>query len=139
MARGEVNSDDKTDTDDSPKLELVAKSHAIEKSGFDHLQISGATPSDDKSTRYSFNALVDENGNLATRNLHVSGYGIATTPKQIEKLFSQYACVVEVVPKLNIRCMFVHTADRDHAIRARHHLIGARVNDGILRVNFAKE
>jgi len=82
-------------------------------------------------------AVRDDRGNPATKNLFVAGYGPGTTEQQIRDLFSQYCAVVGVVLKGNFT--FVNTADRSDAVVARDALGGMMVNGGMLRINFAKE
>ena len=90
-------------------------------------------------SQYNFHLQMDENGNRATRNLHVSGYGSETTPGKLKDLFAQYATVIEVVPKAGNLFCFVNTRHREEAIQARQHLDGTELNGGKLKINFAKE
>jgi hypothetical protein len=89
-----------------------------------------------------FNALIDENGNLASNNLHVSGFGKSTTKQEIYRKFKQFVDIVDVVPKGygNEGCsfMFVNTTSRDGAIEARKQLYAEELNGGCLKINFAK-
>jgi hypothetical protein len=85
-----------------------------------------------------FNPTHDSNGNPATRNLHVKGYGPSTTPRQLMKRFSEFASVMEVVPKFGNAFMFVNTANKREAILARESLSGTTLNGGVLEINFAK-
>jgi RNA recognition motif-containing protein len=82
-------------------------------------------------------AVRDDRGNPATKNLFVAGYGHGTTEQQIRDLFSKHVPVVGVVLKGSFT--FVNTADRTAACVAREALSGALLNGGALRINFAKE
>jgi hypothetical protein len=83
---------------------------------------------------------VDENGNNASRSLHVSGFGDGTTKQDIHRLFKPFSRNVEVVPKCfgSHLFMFVNTASNDNAIEARMHMYGRLFNGGRLKINFAK-
>jgi G3E family GTPase len=83
-----------------------------------------------------FNRIQDSNGNPATRNLYVKGYGPFTTPRQLRSIFSEFASVMDVVPKFGN--MFVNTASKREAILARERLSGTTLNGGVLEINFAK-
>lgn len=83
------------------------------------------------------NSVRDDRGNPATKNLFVAGYGPGTTEQQIRDLFGQHATVIGVVSKGSFS--FVNTADRNQAINVRQILGGTMLNNGVLRINFAKE
>jgi RNA recognition motif-containing protein len=82
-------------------------------------------------------AVRDDRGNPATKNLFVAGYGHGTTEQQIRDIFSKHVFVVGVVLKGSFT--FVNTADRTAAVVAREALSGVQLNGGALRINFAKE
>lgn len=82
-------------------------------------------------------AVRDDRGNPATKNLFVAGYGPGTTEQNIRDMFSQYTNVIGVVSKGSFT--FVNTSDRASAVVARQMLGGNMVNGGALRINFAKE
>jgi RNA recognition motif-containing protein len=95
-----------------------------------------------------FHLQIDDKRNLVTRNLHVSGFGAGTTKEQVSKLFKAHANVIGVVQKGTVpksfdsyafSYMFVNTASRDDAMRARERLSGKVLNGGTLKINFAKE
>jgi RNA recognition motif-containing protein len=79
----------------------------------------------------------DDRGNAATKNLFVAGYGPGTTEQQLRDLVGQYATVTGVVSKGTFA--FVNTSDRSGAVLARESLGGTTFNNGVLRINFAKE
>lgn len=83
------------------------------------------------------NAVRDDRGNPATKNLFVAGYGPGTSEGMLRDIFSQHAIVTGCVMKGSFT--FVNTGDRMHAVVAREALMGTMVNGGVLRVNFAKE
>lgn len=85
----------------------------------------------------NIDAVRDDRGNPATKNLFVAGYGQGTTEQQIRDLFGQHVHVVGVV--LKGAFTFVNTADRTAAVVARNALSGMMLNGGALRINFAKE
>jgi hypothetical protein len=82
-------------------------------------------------------AVRDDRGNPATKNLFVAGYGHGTTEQQIRDIFSKHVHVIGVVLKGSFT--FVNTADRATACVARDALSGVLLNGGALRINFAKE
>ncbi len=82
-------------------------------------------------------AVRDDRGNPATKNLFVAGYGPGTTELQLREIFSHHGPVVGVVLKGSFS--FVNTFDRLMAIRSREALSGTMLNGGVLRINFAKE
>jgi RNA recognition motif-containing protein len=82
-------------------------------------------------------AVRDDRGNPATKNLFVAGYGHGTTEQQIRDIFSKHVFVVGVVLKGSFT--FVNTTDRTAAVVAREALSGVQLNGGALRINFAKE
>lgn len=82
-------------------------------------------------------AVRDDRGNPATKNLFVAGYGPGTTEQQLRDVFGQHVEVIGVVLKGTFT--FVNTSDRESAVRARNALSGQVVNGGALRINFAKE
>jgi len=82
-------------------------------------------------------AVRDDRGNPATKNLFVAGYGQSTTEQEVRDLFNQHVNVIGVVSKGSFT--FVNTADRSAAVRARQMLNGTVLNGGVLRINFAKE
>jgi RNA recognition motif-containing protein len=82
-------------------------------------------------------AVRDDRGNPATKNLFVAGYGPGTTELQLRDIFSSHGPVVGVVLKGSFS--FVNTYDRLMAIRSREALNGTLLNGGVLRINFAKE
>jgi hypothetical protein len=84
-----------------------------------------------------YDAVRDEKGNPATRNLFVAGYGASTTEQQLRDVFGQHTQVTGVVMKGTFS--FVNTLEKTSAVQARHALIGTFVNGGPLRINFAKE
>jgi hypothetical protein len=69
-------------------------------------------------------------------NLHLSGYGAATTQADIVSLFAPYVHVDEVVMKGTF--CFVNTNDSIGAKRAREALNGAHLNGGPIRINIAQ-
>ena len=79
----------------------------------------------------------DDRGNPATKNLFVAGYGAGTTEQELKNIFNQHTQVSSIVIKGNFA--FVNTIEKNTAVAARQALIGATVNGGILRINFAKE
>jgi hypothetical protein len=83
------------------------------------------------------NAVRDDRGNPATKNLFVAGYGPGTSEAQLRELFGLHAVVTGCVMKGSFT--FVNTGERIHAVVAREALMGTMVNGGVLRVNFAKE
>jgi len=84
-----------------------------------------------------FNAVRDDRGNPATKNLFVAGYGQGTTEQQLRDVFSQHTQVTGVVIKGSFS--FVNTLEKTSAVLARHALLGTVLNGGSLRINFAKE
>jgi RNA recognition motif-containing protein len=82
-------------------------------------------------------AVRDDRGNPATKNLFVAGYGPGTTEQQIRETFGEHTHVVGVVLKGTFT--FVNTTDRGAAVRCREALSNKMVNGGALRINFAKE
>jgi len=84
-----------------------------------------------------YDAVRDDRGNPATKNLFVAGYGQMTTEQELRDLFNQQTQVTGVVLKGSFA--FVNTAERTSAVHAREALTGAVVNGGVLRINFAKE
>jgi len=84
-----------------------------------------------------YDAVRDDRGNPATKNLFVAGYGQGTTEHDLRELFSQHSQVTGIVNKGNFS--FVNTAERMSAVHAREALTGAVVKGGVLRINFAKE
>jgi len=84
-----------------------------------------------------YDAVRDDRGNAATRNLFVAGYGPGTTEKMLRDAFSQHTVVTGIVQKATFS--FVNTSDRESAVRARDAMIGQIINGGALRINFAKE
>ena len=99
--------------------------------------IPGGAPPGIAPVMPDVDAVRDDRGNPATKNLFVAGYGPGTTEQQIRDLFSQHVNVVGVVLKGSFT--FVNTSDRESAVRARQMLGGTRFNGGVLRINFAKE
>lgn len=79
----------------------------------------------------------DDRGNPATKNLFVAGYGAGTTEQELKNIFNQHTQVSSIVIKGNFA--FVNTIEKKTAVSARQALIGATINGGILRINFAKE
>jgi RNA recognition motif-containing protein len=75
-------------------------------------------------------------GNSAEGNLHISGYGPATTQSDIIALFSPYVIVDEVVMKGTFA--FVNTSDPVNAQRARETLTGSLVSGMPVRINPAQ-
>jgi len=75
----------------------------------------------------------DQNG--TDGNLHISGYGPATTQAEIIALFSPYVQVEEVVQKNGFS--FVNTRDPDGARRAKDALSGALLGGSPVRINIA--
>lgn len=69
-------------------------------------------------------------------NLHVSGYGQATTQFDIINLFAPYVQVDEVVMKGTFS--FVNTSDPEGAMRAREALSGALLGGTPIRINMAQ-
>ena len=69
-------------------------------------------------------------------NLHLSGYGPATTQADIITLFSPYVQVSEVVMKGTF--CFVNTNDPLGAKRAREALVGAYLGGAPIRINVAQ-
>jgi len=84
-----------------------------------------------------FNAVRDDRGNPATKNLFVAGYGQGTSEQQLRDVFSQHTQVTGVVMKSSFS--FVNTAEKNSAVLARQALLGTTLNGGSLRINFAKE
>lgn len=84
-----------------------------------------------------FDAVRDDRGNPATRNLFVAGYGHGTTEQQLREVFSQQTTVTGVVMKGTFS--FINTTERSAAVLARQALIGTNVNGGNIRINFAKD
>lgn len=84
-----------------------------------------------------YNAVRDDRGNVATKNLFVAGYGPGTTEQQLKDTFSQFCHVTGIVMKNSFS--FVNTAEKKSAVEAREALRGVTVNGGALRINFAKE
>jgi RNA recognition motif-containing protein len=82
-------------------------------------------------------AVRDDRGNPATKNLFIAGYGPSTTEHQLRDIVSQYVCVVGVILKGTFS--FVNTMDRASAVYAREMLGGTMLNGGVIRINFAKE
>lgn len=84
-----------------------------------------------------YDAVRDDRGNPATKNLFVAGYGQGTSDHDLRELFSQHTQVTGIVNKGNFS--FVNTVERMSAVHAREALTGAVVKGGVLRINFAKE
>ena len=84
-----------------------------------------------------FDAVRDDRGNPATRNLFVAGYGHGTTEQQLREVFSQQTTVTGVVMKGTFS--FINTMEKSAAVLARQALIGTNVNGGNIRINFAKD
>ena len=84
-----------------------------------------------------FDAVQDDRGNPATRNLFVAGYGAGTTEQDLRSVFGQQTTVTGVVMKGTFS--FVHTTDKTAAVLARQALTGTNVNGGNLRINFGKD
>jgi RNA recognition motif-containing protein len=84
-----------------------------------------------------YDAVRDDRGNPATKNLFVAGFGVGTTERDLEEIFNQHTVVTGIVLKGSFA--FVNTSERNTAIHAREALTGAVVNGGVLRINFAKE
>ncbi len=84
-----------------------------------------------------YKSVRDDRGNVATRNLFVAGYGPGTTDQQLRQVFSQHCQVTGIVMKGSFS--FVNTSEKKAAVEAREALVGANVNGGNLRINFAKE
>lgn len=84
-----------------------------------------------------FDAVRDDRGNTATRNLFVAGYGHGTTEQQLREIFSQHTQITGVVMKSSFS--FVNTTEKSAAVLARQALVGTTLNGGKLRINFAKE
>lgn len=84
-----------------------------------------------------YDAVQDDRGNPATKNLFVAGYGPGTTEQQLRDLFSQHTQVTGIVVKGSFS--FVNTLEKTSAILARQALVGANLNGSTLRINFAKE
>jgi RNA recognition motif-containing protein len=82
-------------------------------------------------------AVRDDRGNPATKNLFVAGFGPGTTESQLRDMFSQRGHVIGVVLKGSFA--FVNTSDKSQAVLAREALSGVHVNGAPLRINFAKE
>lgn len=84
-----------------------------------------------------YDAVRDDRGNPATKNLFVAGYGAGTTEQELRALFSQQAQVTGSVMKGTFA--FINTSDKSTAVQVRIALTGSIVNGGPLRINFAKE
>ena len=84
-----------------------------------------------------YDAVQDDRGNPATKNLFVAGYGPGTTEQQLREVFSQHTQVTGVVMKGSFS--FVNTLEKTSAILARQALVGTNLNGSTLRINFAKE
>ena len=84
-----------------------------------------------------FDAVRDDRGNPATKNLFVAGYGQGTTEQQLRDVFNQHTQVTGVVIKGSFS--FVNTSGKESAVLARQALVGSDLNGGSLRINFAKE
>lgn len=84
-----------------------------------------------------YDAVRDDKGNPATKNLFVAGYGQGTTEQQLRDVFNQHTVVTGIVMKE--RFSFVNTSDKASAVSARQNLIGSILNGSALRINFAKE
>jgi RNA recognition motif-containing protein len=84
-----------------------------------------------------FDAVRDDRGNPATKNLFVAGYGPGTTEQQLRDVFNQHTKVTGVVMKGSFS--FVNNLEKSSAVIARQALVGTNLNGGSLRINFAKE
>lgn len=83
-----------------------------------------------------FNRFRDARGNWATKNLYVYGYGPGVSSQQLRNVFSKHATLVDVFVKAGFS--FINTASREQAVMAREKLSGVMLNEGCLKINFAK-
>jgi hypothetical protein len=97
----------------------------------------GPVPAPISDLNIPIDAVRDDRGNGATKNLFVAGYGAGTTEQELRDLFGLHCSVIGVIIKGNFS--FVNTSTRGDAVRSRHALQGTNVNGGPLRINFAKE
>jgi hypothetical protein len=79
-------------------------------------------------TPQSIDAVRDDRGNPATKNLFVAGYGPGTTEETLRELVAQHANVIGVILKGTFS--FVNTSDRAEAVVARQNLGGTMLNGG---------
>lgn len=91
----------------------------------------------DAHGQIQYDQIRDDRGNAPTRNLFVAGYGHGTNDQDLRTLFAPHCNVTAVLMKNGFS--FVNTADKITAIHAREALTGTVVNNGPLRINFAKE
>jgi hypothetical protein len=127
--------------DNDTDAETVESRH----SGLSRLIASSASSSvqeklHDQTTTPHFSTHIDERGNVASSNLHVSGFGIGTTKQAVYHLFKPFCQHLEVVSKVKgAQCyMFVNTGSTEEAVDARLQLHGKVLNEGQLKINFAK-
>lgn len=102
-----------------------------------HISAPAAPLPRDALGQIDYNAVRDDRGNGASRNLFVAGYGPGTTEQQLRDAFSPYCRVTGIVMKSSFS--FVNTLEKESAVNAREALTGTNVNGGSLRINFAKE
>jgi hypothetical protein len=120
------------------RINPAVRRNKIQYGAADRQNATIATPLvRDALGQIDYNAVLDDRGNPATRNLFAAGYGPGTTEQQLRQVFSQHCQVTGIVMKGTFS--FVNTSEKKGAIEAREALVGANVNGGNLRINFAKE